>query len=116
MDRHDELQAAVTAFHKAHPFVWTLFDRFTRNRISLGFENYSAKAVFERIRWETDQAETGESEFKLNNNFPAFYARRWMKMNPKHKGFFRTRTQTSKDSVAVNAHELTPQDFPYNKD
>ena len=111
--RHDELRAAVVAFHKAHPAVWTLFDRFTRDRISRGFEHYSVNAIFERIRWESDQAVTGENEFKLNNNYRAFYARAWMKVNPEPKGFFRTRVQISKDADPAIRPELEPADFPY---
>jgi len=35
--------------------------------------------VFERIRWETDQADVdGRSTFKLNNNYRAFFARWFM--------------------------------------
>ena len=111
--RHDELKDAVTAFHKAHPQVWILFDRFTRDRIKRGFKHYSAKAIFERVRWETDQAITADEDFKLNNNFPAFYARRWMKMNPEHDGFFRTRKQISKQAEAANLPELTPGYFDH---
>ena len=111
-NRYDELRDAAAAFHQAHPKVWELFDRFTRDRISRGFEYYSAKAVWERIRWETEQAQTSEVEFKLNNNFPAFYARAWMKMNREYQGFFRTRIQISKAVDAVNRPELGPADFP----
>lgn len=110
--RHDEITIAVTAFHKAHPKVWKLFDKFTRNRIALGFRHYSSQAIFERIRWETDQAKTGDNEFKLNNTYMPFYSRRWMKMNPEYDGFFRTRKQKSKDAPAINRPELTPADFP----
>jgi hypothetical protein len=111
MDRHDEMRAAVIEFNRQHPLVWELFDRFTRSRIGIGFDHYSVNAIFERIRWETDEAKTGEAEFKLNNNYRAFYARAWMRLNPKYDGFFRTRTQTSKEANAVNMPELTPADF-----
>ncbi len=111
MSRYEELRDAVTQFHQTHPKVWDLFDHFTRDRISRGFEHYSVNAIFERIRWETDQARTGEHEFKLNNNYRAFYSRRWMKMNPEYDGFFRTRVQVSKEESPVNRPELGPGDF-----
>lgn len=110
--RYDEIREATAAFHLAHPKVWDLFDQFTRDRISRGFEHYSAKAIFERIRWETDQAKTGDGEFKLNNNFPAFYARAWMAKNPEYVGFFRIRIQVSRAVDAVSRPELGPSDFP----
>jgi hypothetical protein len=38
--------------------------------------------------------ESGE-EFKINNNWSSFYARKFMKESPAYEGFFRLRTQTS---------------------
>ena len=73
--RYLEMYDDVAAFHKAHPEVWGLFVRFTRERIDMGFKHYSVNAIFERIRWESDVAtDEGGSTFKLNNNFRAFLA------------------------------------------
>ena len=106
--RADELRESVQQFHREHPAVWTLFCEFTQDRIARGFKNYSVKAIFERIRWETDQsyADSCSQDFKINNNFPAFYARRWMKLHPEHDGFFRTRKQVSEDQPARGLREL----------
>ena len=109
--RHEEIRVTVNEFHKRHPEVWDLFVRFTLEMIGRGFSKYSSKAIFERIRWEKDAGGDGKTQFKLNNNYTAFYARRFMKMYPKHLGFFRTREQTSKDLPATNLPELTPDNF-----
>jgi hypothetical protein len=109
--RHEEMRGTVNEFHKRHPEVWDLFVRFTLEMIGRGFSKYSSKAIFERIRWEKDAGGDGKTQFKLNNNYTAFYARRFMKMYPKHLGFFRTREQTSKDLPATNLSELTPDHF-----
>ena len=61
-------------------------------------ENFGAYAsigtgdlfTIERIRWET-AIQTSDPHLKINNNHRAYYARLWMKRNPEHKGFFRTR-------------------------
>ena len=112
MSRYDQMLAAVKKFHKENPKVWVLFSRFSFELIDRGFKNYSANAVFERIRWETDQADSdGRTTFKVNNNHRAFYSRAWMKKHPEHDGFFRKREQTSKDCDAVDLPELGPQDF-----
>ena len=80
--------------------------RFTMDRIGKGFANYSAKAIFERIRWEVDSVGAdGKLEFKLNNNWPSFYARRFMKMYPEYQGFFRTRRQTSQEDCPTNRQD-----------
>jgi len=110
--RYEEMREQVVDFHKKNPKVYELFDRFTRELIHRGFHNYSVNAVFERIRWFTDQADTdGRTTFKLNNNYRAFYARAWMKKNPDHDGFFRTREQVSKAETASHLPELGPDHF-----
>ena len=110
--RYDQMRARCRAFHDGHPEVWDLFVRFTFERIWRGFKNYSADAIFHRIRWEMAQPtyEKGK-EFKLNDHYTAFYGRRFMRLYPEHDGFFRLRRQTSKDDDACSLPELTPQDF-----
>jgi len=109
--RHDELRDQVKAFHRQHPKVWYLFCQFTEELIDRGFSHYSAKGVFERIRWETAEADSARNEFKLNNNYSAFYARAFMRCNPEHDGFFRTRQQISKGSNATQLAPLGPREF-----
>ena len=109
--RYDEIREHVRRFHRQHPEVYVMFDKFTVDRILRGFKHYSVNAIFERIRWETDMAAAEDGGFKLNNNFRAFYAREWMRKNPTHQGFFRLRKQKSKIAPAVNRPELGPTDF-----
>lgn len=77
-------------FHKENPQVYKLFEKFTFQVIDAGFENYSANAIFERIRWHTD-IETRGGGFKLSNNHRAYYARYFHDQNPYFDGFFRTK-------------------------
>jgi hypothetical protein len=110
--RYEQMRAAAVAFHEAHPRVWLLFLRFTFDRIDKGYKAYSVNAIFERIRWETGEAQVDpEQEFKLNNNHRAFYARAFMHRNPSFAGFFRTREQTSKAGAPAPRPELGPGDF-----
>lgn len=111
--RYDEMREAVQKFHEAHPEVWDLFHKFTMDRINNGFKHYSAKAIFERIRWETDTGADGKNEFKIGNNFTAFYAREWMEEFPQYKGFFRLREQKSKSKPSTGKPEQTPKDYNY---
>lgn len=111
LSRLDEMRQQCNEFHKKHPEVWRLFCRFTTDIIDRGFKHYSVNAIFERIRWEMDAGGDGTSAFKLNNNYRAFYARRFMTMYPQYEGFFRTREQKSEDQFATHMSELTPQDY-----
>jgi len=84
------LELAFLEFDRANPEVWRLFVRFTFQVIRSGRRHYGAKAVFERIRWHV-ALETTEVDFKLNNNFTAYYARKFHEEYPEHAGFFHTR-------------------------
>ncbi len=111
--RYEEMEEAAVKFHRENPKVWECFVRFTFEVIHRGFRHYSAKGVFERIRWETDEADVdGKSTFKLNNNYSAFFARWFMDTYPEHDGFFRLRAMPSELQLAKNLPELGPQDFP----
>ena len=79
-------------FDKEHPEVYEGFKKFAL--IAMGVrKHYSSDAVLHALRWET-MIESGE-EFKINNNWSSFYARKFMEESPSHTGFFRLRTQTS---------------------
>jgi hypothetical protein len=106
------MRSQVKAFHSEHPEVWDLFVRFTKEILRRGFKHYSVNAIFERIRWEVDTVGRNDQyEFKLNNNYRAFYARRFMRMYPQHDGFFRTRRQTSQEDYPTQMSPLTPRDY-----
>ncbi len=78
-------------FDLANPQVWRLFVRFTYEMIGRGSTHYSADAVLHRVRWETASALDDESGFKINNNWSAYYARKFRDHNPSHASFFRLR-------------------------
>ena len=110
--RRDEIDQQAANFSTANPLVAKLFEDFTFDVISRGFKNYSVNAIFERIRWETDQADRdGRSTFKLNNNYRSWFAREFMEQYPDYDGFFRTRNRISSHQGATNLPELTPEDF-----
>ena len=77
-------------FHKDNPHIYELFCKFTWEVINAGHENYSAKGVFARIRWHTDDETHGE-KFKLSNNYTPYYARLVMHYHKQYDGFFRTK-------------------------
>lgn len=86
------LEKKFRTFHFSNPQVYYLFDRFAREAIAAGRDVLSAKLIFERIRWETQVVTNDTDGYKLNNNYHAYYARRWMGNNPDSKAAFRTRT------------------------
>ena len=85
-------------FDAAHPEIWVLFRNATFQVMERGFRNYGAKSILERIRWHTS-IEQGRRDFKVNNNFAPFYARKFHDSYPEFSGFFRTRTQKAHPEI-----------------
>lgn len=77
-------------FHAQNPHVFQLFLKYSMMAKDRGFEKFSAKAVFERLRWHLN-FETSGDVFKLNNDFTALYARKLIDENPEFLGFFELR-------------------------
>ena len=109
--RYEEMRKQAMEFARKNPNAWMLFCQFTFEKINQGFKHYSAKGVFERIRWETDQAESDGTTFKMGNNYTPFFARAFMKKYPQYDGFFRVREQKSKNDPATGMPELGYNDF-----
>tara|TARA_B100001750_G_C15512334_1_gene604524 strand:- start:594 stop:926 length:333 start_codon:yes stop_codon:yes gene_type:complete len=76
-------------FHRANPHVYDRIVELTFRRKDAGWKRGSMKQIFEVIRWEYDLKTTGD--FKLNNNYTAWYARLVMERNPSLDGFFQLR-------------------------
>jgi hypothetical protein len=78
------------AFDAANPEVWRLFERFALAAVHAGRERIGAKLIVERIRWHVSIETTGD-DFKINNNYTAYYARRFQAAHPEHANLFQTR-------------------------
>jgi hypothetical protein len=85
------LEAQFWDFHAANPKVYSLFSKFAFEAARANRGSFGVGAIFERMRWYTTVETRGE-EYKLNNNYRAYYGRLWMRNNPEFDGFFSTRT------------------------
>ncbi len=103
--RHEEMRAQCNDFHERHPGVWDLFVRFALEKIGRGYRKYGAKAIMERVRWETDQG-GDEPALKINDHYTAFYARRFARAYPTHAECFRTRIQKRAQCKPTNRAAL----------
>lgn len=100
--RDTSLAARFATFDAENPYVWALFVRFAFDVIRAGHRHFSSDAILHRIRWAT-QVETTErmvnpdtGDFiKINNNWSAYYARKFADAYPKYSDLFRFRTLTS---------------------
>ena len=110
--RFDQMRDECQRFHEAHPEVWEEFVELAFIAINRGYESYGAKTIWEVMRWKRDIGGEGLDSFKVNNNYTAYYARRFHRMYPGHDGFFQLREQKSKVAPASNLPSLGPKDFP----
>jgi hypothetical protein len=80
---------AFVKYHAENPQVYQAFKKLTIQTIQKGFRHYSAKGIYELIRWHTGTA--GNDGFKVSNNYTPFYARLFEKDYPQYRGYFRKR-------------------------
>ena len=79
-------------FHAANPTVYARLREMALGLRRRGRERYSINGLFEALRWQhAMQTDDPTSEFKLNNDFRALYARRLMEREPDLADFFETR-------------------------
>jgi hypothetical protein len=77
-------------FDAENPKIWDMFCLFSQQLIHAGWDRYSADAILHRVRWETAVRGVND-QFKINNNYSAFYARKFREHYPEYEEFFETR-------------------------
>ena len=75
-------------YHKENPHIYAAFERFTFQVINTGRKYFSARAIYERMRWFST-IEDNSVTFKMSDHPMPFYARLFEKNHPQYAGFFR---------------------------
>ena len=92
------LSVKFEAFHRANPHVLDAIIRTAHELRNRGVERAGMKLIFERLRW-LYTIQTKGDDYRLNNNWTAYYARLVPLVEPSLVGMF---------SVRVQADEWTP--------
>ena len=88
---HDSHRDRFEEFHRANPHVYEQLRRRALRAKRKGFKP-GIGCLFELLRWNHGMKFTvGDGEFKLNNNYRAYYARMLMECEPELEGFFELR-------------------------
>jgi len=96
-------------YHANDPEVYRLFIKFTMEAIQHRRKHYSARAIIECIRWETEVR--GGKDFKIPNAHTAFYSRLFMMDVPQHANFFRcAESAADEEFSAKDAPDTSPVD------
>jgi len=69
-------------FHNRNPHVYHLFNKYASEAYVAGNKKFSHWLIMNRIRWDS-LVKTDGDKYKIPNEHIAFYARLWVKRNPK---------------------------------
>lgn len=93
-------ETAFDRFHADNPRVYEVLVRLAREWVGrFGSHKLGIATLFERTRWEIALATT-DADFKLNNNFRAYYARLIMRQEPDLEGLFDLRASKADEWIA----------------
>ncbi len=71
-------QEAFDKFDREHPEFWDEFEHRAYVMMTKGRKHYSARTIFEVLRWHSDLDSGGK--FKIQNNWIPFYAKKFNDM------------------------------------
>ena len=86
------LEDRFRKFDSENPQVYEAFQGIASQLLARGRKQHGARAILERVRWDFSLATTGD-EFKINNNYVAFYARKLIAQDSRFVNFFALRVQ-----------------------
>lgn len=96
----DTIAEQFEQFHDENPRVYTVLVTLAREWIRrTGHHKLGIATLFERARWEIAIA-TNDPDFKLNNNYRAFYARLLMRQETDLAGMFELRRSEADEWLA----------------
>lgn len=84
------IRDAFHRFHTENPHVYRHLVKLARRAKLRGANRIGIGMLFEVLRWQ-NILETGGDDFKLNNNYRSYYARRIMELEPDLFGIFELR-------------------------
>lgn len=85
-----QLEEKFQEFHAKNPHVYDNLVRLAEDLKARGHRKIGIQMLFEVIRWQS-MLKTTDKDFKLNNNYAAYYARLIMDRNVHLDGFFEIR-------------------------
>ena len=99
---HDRIYEAYLEWDAANPHFYPLFVEAAAALAFAGRRRIGASLVFEHLRYNSLLQTSGEA-FKLNNNYRAIYARRFMEEFPQFGELFATRGDEAEHQMEVAA-------------
>lgn len=89
------------AFHARNPAFYTELVKLARRFRDRTGRTCGIQRLVEIARWDIELTLQGDDEFKVNNNYAAYYARLIMLREPDLRGFFAIRRADEADMWAA---------------
>lgn len=98
-DTRLSLPERFAQFHSDNPHVADALEALAAQWFAAGNQRVGMKALYERLRWESGLRTTGGA-YRLNNDWPAFYARLLLEAHPEWTGRILTRAAAADGDAA----------------
>lgn len=108
---HLPIAIRFEAFHAANPHVYEVLCDLSRQWLASGKTRLGVKALFEGARWELGlRTVTADGEYKLSNDYTAYYARLLIHNEEDLAGLFDLRASEADEWVWLRTgHDRTGQ-------
>lgn len=93
----ESIEARFKEFHRRNPHVYDILKSLSLQVRRNGRSKYAIASLVEVLRWSYS-VQTKGADFKLSNDFRAFYARKLMRENPELAEFFALRPSVADQS------------------
>ena len=98
------LREKFEEYHKRNPEVYELFRKYTIRAIQSGYKHFGSQMIIEKIRWHSGVVK-GDHDFKINNDFAAFYSRMFVLEYPSYADYFRTRKSVADELLTEKTNK-----------
>jgi len=88
-------QSRAREFHLVNPHVYEALVRYARQARAAGVDRIGIELLWNRMRWDWMLQTDHDHDYKLNQNYKAWYARRIMELEPDLAGIFETRRRAA---------------------
>ena len=105
-------------FHDKNPQVLKSLTMMAKKyRAKRPSQKVGIATLFEALRWDYYIAVDSDDDFKLNNNFRAYYARLIMRANPDLEGIFDLRaSKAAKTKMTISGDEVGDIIYGFNRE
>jgi hypothetical protein len=96
VSKKDKIDKDFEEFDANNPDVWKLFIKYAQEALAKGVTKYSAAAIIHRLLWDLNvENKSRKRLFRVNHDFCAGYARKFVAEFPEHKNFFNIKKRPS---------------------